>query len=212
MFETMVRSAQIRAFVVGLAGVLASSCAPVNDSRGQPVRDVPPHSSGFPPAGTGPESKDVLAIADRMMRSLLSAPVVAEAERPPTVVLLEFRNYSRFPVDSQLFLRKLRSQLNSRASGRLVFLGRERMNDIIEEGRRKRSGEVMSAPDHGRTAPGGAEYFLTGELRGLAKASAAGRSDYLVYIFTMIDAKTSAVVWEDEFETKRFGQDDPVYR
>ncbi|MEI6632749.1 MAG: penicillin-binding protein activator LpoB [Chlamydiota bacterium] len=167
---------------------------------------------GTPMAGTGPESQDLLAIADRMTQSLLRAPVVAHAKEPPTVVLLSFRNRSRFPINADIFLKKLRVQLNSAAAGRIIFLGRERMDDVLSERRAKRSGLASASPEKRHNLPAGADYFLSGSIDGLAKNSAYGREDYLLYIYQLIDAESSAVVWEDQFEIKRVGLDDAVYR
>lgn len=186
-------------------------CPSINDSPGRRSRDIDPSRDGVL-VGTGPESRDVLAIADKMMRSLINAPVIVDAAKPPTVVLLSFRNHSRFPIDGQLFLRKLRVQLNSRAGGAMIFLGRERMDDILGEREAKRAGDVSGDPAKMQKARAGADYFLTGELRTLSKGSQAGRTDYMYYAFTMIDAESSAVMWEDEFEAKRAGREDPVYR
>jgi PBP1b-binding outer membrane lipoprotein LpoB len=199
-----------------LAGLLlvgcALGCASVNDVGGRPVREIDPSRPGTPLTGTGPESQDVLAIADKMMRSLLGAPVIANAVNPPTVVLLDFRNRSRFAIDTNIFLRKLRVSLNSRAGGRMIFLGRERMDDVVGEREAKRAGTVSVDPTKQHRAPAGADYFLTGNVTSLSKSSRSGREDYLLYVFSLIDAESSAVVWEDEFEIKRVGQDDAVYR
>ena len=196
-----------------LAAVLiaAVGCSTVDDTPGRRVREIDPSRPGMM-SGTGPESQDVLAISDKMMRSLLSAPAIANASKPPTVALLKFRNRSRFPINSRLFLKKLRLSLNRKASGRVIFLARERMADVLAEREAKRSGALSSDPTKAHAAVAGADYFLTGDLDGLAKSSAGGRSDYLLYSFQLIDPESSAVLWEDEFETKRAGQEDAVYR
>ena len=197
-----------------LAAMLCAEpgCGGGRHRKGMSVREVDPRLPGTPMAGTGPESQDLLAIADKMTQSLLRAPVISRAERPPTVVLLSFRNRSRFPINSNIFLRKLRVQLNSTAAGRMIFLGRERMDDVLNERRAKRLGMASSSPEKMHDLPAGADYLLSGSIDGLAKNSAYSREDYLLYIYQLIDAESSAVVWEDQFEIKRVGLDDAVYR
>ena len=39
-----------------------------------------------------------------------------------------------------------------------------------------------------------ADYFLTGKLQGLSTKTAAGTSDYILYTFQLIDARTSVIV------------------
>ena len=58
----------------------------------------------------------------------------------------------------------------------------------------------------------GVDYFLTGELTGLASSTSAGRSDYVLYTFRLIDAESSAEIWEDFAEIKKQGLEDAVYR
>jgi len=42
--------------------------------------------------------------------------------------------------------------------------------------------------------------------------SARGVSDYVLYSFQLIDARTSSIVWEDFSEVKKQGLDDAAYR
>ena len=58
----------------------------------------------------------------------------------------------------------------------------------------------------------GADYFLTGTLQGLSTRTTAGTSDYILYDFHLIDARTSAIVWEDSAEMKKQGLEDAAYR
>lgn len=176
------------------------------------VRDMDPSRPGTPLAGTGPESQDVLIVADQMMRSLLGTPVIANASRPPTIALIELKNKSRFAINSDIFLRKLRATLNSKAAGRMIFLDREQLELVRKEREAKRAGELSADPALQQKAPAGADYFLTGNIDGLSKASQYGREDYLLYTFRMVDAESTAIVWEDEYETKRVAQEDAVYR
>jgi len=196
-----------------LAGALVlQACAPrLDNTPGIPVREVDPTQPGIV-SGTGPESQDVVVIGDQMMRSLLGCPVVSNAPKAPTVCLLDFTNNSRFAINTNLFLRNLRSELNSKAGGRVVFLAREDLGAVLAERRAKRTGEASFDPATQHEAVAGADYFLTGTFDTLSKASGAGRSDYMLYTFRLVDSESSAIVWEDKFEVKRVGQDDAVYR
>lgn len=195
-----------------MAVLIVAGCRGIPNKRGLSVREVDPRVPGTPWAGTGPESQDVLAAADKMTQSLLTAPVIARAEDPPTVVLLNFRNRSRFPINADIFLKKLRVQLNSSAAGNMIFLGREKLDAVAREREAKRQGFVSASADKRQELPAGADYFLTGSIDGLAKQSSRGKEDYLLYTYQLIDAESSAVVWEDQFEIKRVGLDDAVYR
>ena len=56
------------------------------------------------------------------------------------------------------------------------------------------------------------DSFLTGTLQGMSTRTKAGTSDYILYNFHLIDARTSAIVWEDMAEIKKQGLEDAAYR
>ena len=58
----------------------------------------------------------------------------------------------------------------------------------------------------------GADFFLTGKLQGMTTRTSKGTSDYILYAFQLIDARTSAIVWEDNAEIKKQGLEDAAYR
>ncbi|MGA4643634.1 penicillin-binding protein activator LpoB [Limisphaera sp. 4302-co] len=197
-----------------LVGVLAwTGCASsgVKNPSGVPVTRLNPDEQGFV-AGTGIESQDLVAVADKMARSILAIPQIAQAPRPPVVVLDPVENKTRFPINKDIFLTRIRAQLNSRAAGKVIFLARDRMATLERERNLKREGAVTSASDPNLQEFQGADYFLTGTLEGLSTRTRAGTSDYILYSFQLIDARTSAIVWEDMAEVKKQGLEDAAYR
>lgn len=183
----------------------------VKNPSGVPVTRMNPDEQGFV-AGTGIESQDLVAVADKMARSILAIPQIAQATTPPVVVLDPVENKTRFPINKDIFLTRIRAQLNSRAQGRVVFLARDRMATLERERNLKREGAVTATTDPNVQEFKGADYFLTGTLEGLSTRTRAGTSDYILYTFQLIDARTSAIVWEDMAEVKKQGLEDAAYR
>ena len=163
-------------------------------------------------AGTGIESQDLVAVADKMSRSILGIPQIANAAKPPIVVLDPVENKTRFPINKDIFLTRIRTQLNSKSAGKVTFLARDRMAALEKERNLKREGAVTSSSDANVQEFLGANYFLTGSLEGLSTRTKAGTSDYILYAFQLIDARTSAIVWEDNAEIKKQGLEDAAYR
>ena len=58
----------------------------------------------------------------------------------------------------------------------------------------------------------GADFFLTGKLQNMTTRTSKGVSDYVLYSFQLIDARTSDIVWEDMAEIKKQGLEDAAYR
>ena len=192
---------------------LVAGCASkgVQNPTGVPVTHMKADEQGFV-TGTGVESQDLVTVADKMARSILSIPQIASAPTPPTVVLNPVENQTRFPINKEIFLTRIRAQLNSKTFGKVQFLARERMAALEKERNLKREGAVTAATDAKVQEFRGADYFLTGSLQGLSTRTAAGTSDYILYDFHLIDARTSVMVWEDSAEMKKQGLEDAAYR
>jgi hypothetical protein len=71
---------------------------------------------------------------------------------------------------------------------------------------------VTSSSDPNVVEFKGADNFLTGTLDGLTTRTTAGTSDYILYSFRLIDARTSDIVWENSAEIKKQGLEDAAYR
>ena len=197
------------------ATVLALLCgcasSGVKNPSGVPVTQMNADEKGFV-QGTGMESQDLVMVTDKMARSILSIPQIANAATPPTIVLEAVDNQTRFPINKEIFLTRIRAQLNSKARGKVTFLARSQMATLEQERNRKREGSVTASSDPSVQEFKGADYFLSGSLQGISTRTAAGTSDYILYDFHLTDARTSVMVWEDSAEMKKQGLEDAVYR
>ena len=194
------------------AALLAGCASPgVKNPSGVPVTRMNADEQGFV-AGTGVESQDLVAVTDKMARSILSIPQIANAAMPPRIALDPVNNNTRFPINKDIFNVRIRTELNKKSLGKVTFLARERMAALDKERNLKRSGDVTASSDPKVQEFLGADYFLTGELQGLSTRTKAGTSDYILYAFQLIDARTSAIVWEDSAEIKKQGLEDAAYR
>jgi PBP1b-binding outer membrane lipoprotein LpoB len=200
-------------FALLAAAALVSGCASsgVRNPSGVPVTQMRADEQGFV-TGTGIESQDIVAVTDKMARGILSTAQVANAQGTPRIVLDPVINETRFPINKDIFLSRIRAQLNSKAQGKVVFLARERMATLQHEQQLKQSGQVTSSSNPNVVEFKGADFFLTGKLEGLTTKTGAGTSDYVLYTFQLIDARTSDIVWEDSAEIKKQGLVDAAYR
>jgi len=196
-----------------LSAALLSGCASsgVKNPSGVPVTEMNADERGFV-TGTGVESQDLVAVSDKMARSILAIPQIANASGIPMVVLEPVVNDTRFPINKDIFLTRIRVLLNSKAQGKVTFLARDRMEALQKERQLKQSGQVTTTSDPNVVEFKGADFFLTGTLQGMTTRAEAGVSDYVLYSFQLIDARTSAIVWEDFAEIKKQGLEDAAYR
>jgi len=160
--------------------------------------------------GTGIESTDIRTVARKMAVSILEVPEITKVQSAaPKIALLPVKNSTRFLINSDIFTKKIRIQLNENAQGKLRFLARDRIEDIMQERQRKRDNLVGASKEADML---GVDYYLTGELMGISKAARGDRSDYISMSFQLVDAETSEIIWENEYEVKRVGEAGVVYQ
>src|SRR6266576_5214213 len=174
-----------------LAAILVNGCASsgVRNPSGVPVTEMKADERGFV-AGTGVESQDLVAVTDKMARSILNVRQIANAQGTPRILLDPVDNETRFPINKDIFLSRIRIALNSKSQGKVTFLAREKMAALEKERQLKLSGQVTSSTDPNVVQFKGGDFILTGKLQGLTTKTAAGTSDYILYSFQLIDVST----------------------
>ena len=214
----MVRS-KIGLLVFLLLAATSSGCATyttrVDDSPGKATmyEDV---SSPGQVAGVGVESQDITSMTDKMMRDMLSSPVLAGRAVSPRVIVDDsnFINESSSIIDKRMITERLMVSLNRAAAGRMVFVERQAAAMIEKERALKRSGVVSRGTMGSTAAPAGADFQLTGRIMSLSSVSnSTGKmSRYHQISFKMVDLETGIAVWTGLYEFKKTAQDDIIYR
>ena len=159
--------------------------------------------------GTGLEARDVRAVADQMARELLSSPVVQGFEGAPRIALLKVKNRSRFLIDQDILTTLITDKLVSNAAGTVAMLDRALVEEIQAERDAKRAGSVDA---QGFKAMAGADFFLTGEVRGLSASTDEAQSDYVLIRFQLTDAESGIVSWSSSYEMKKEGSWGVMYQ
>jgi hypothetical protein len=169
--------------------VLLLGCGSGGNQRNEPGvhRTIP----GTGTESLGPQADDVITIAQKMSRSLIAIPEL-ESKREkkiPRVVLGEIKNETSFRINKQLFLDRIRVELNNNCRDKIKFFAQEWVKDIKD-----------------------ADYVLTGKIAGISRASNEKRSEYILYTFQLINTKNGELVWEDKYETEREGVEKYIYQ
>ena len=178
-----------------LATALAACAAPVSQR-------VDPDSPS-PLGDTTTDSQDLRTIAQRMARSLITVDQIARADSPPRIAFLDVNNRTNQIIDKEIFLNSIRTILIQNSQGKVVFLDRARINQIMAERELKRKGIVGSSD---RKVMSGVDFFLTGDLNAIDKVEGPSRLTYTRYSFRLTDAESSDIIWEDVYEVKKLGR------
>ncbi len=188
-----------------LALILCLGCA----SQGRRSTRVDPDEDDRL-GGTGLDSADARTIADRMARSMIDR-TAGYVPNGATVAVIPAANHTRFFVDADFIAGKIESSLMNRmAPGRYTFLARSHIDAILKEREGKRNGVFDAPGELGKLL--GANYLLAVKIEGISKASSGDRSDYLQTTVTLINAETSAKIWNDYHEFKKVGTAGTIYR
>jgi PBP1b-binding outer membrane lipoprotein LpoB len=154
--------------------------------------------------------QDFETIAQRMTRSMIQLPQIQKASEPPTIAFISVTNRSNDYVDKNAFLEKMRTLLIKHSGGRMVFLDREHLDKLREEKIAREGGELTSSRESSTFY--GADYFLTGVISSINAAGGSEKTIFRRYSFRLTDAHTSAIIWEDEYETQVYNERGMMYR
>ncbi|NIA15460.1 MAG: hypothetical protein GWP08_15460 [Nitrospiraceae bacterium] len=154
---------------------------------------------------------DLRAMAMKMASAIIELPAIQKAEAPVHIAFLSIENRTlRTDFDSYNLLSKIRQHLITYSEGKLVFHDKKQKDAILAERDAKRSGSVTSKE---RKDLPGVDFFLTGYAYSIRKASSGGKMlGYHRYSFRLTDAETNTIVWENDYEFKKYGRRGMAYR
>lgn len=168
-------------------------------------------------SGIGVESRDIDAMADRVVRELMSRPDFIASPQPPRIVVdtAAFYNDSSQRIDRNMITDALRASLNRAAAGRIRFISRESMMLIQQERELKRSG-IADVGTRGLTdGVAGLDFRLVGRMTSLDNrdGSSGLTQRRTQVVFELVDMETGEIPWTGEpYVILRASGDDVVYR
>lgn len=130
----------------------------------------------------------------------MDVPEIHDAAEPPLVAIAPVVNDSNDYIDGTEFARKIRTELIKHGEGRIHFVDRELTRAVDAENRDKRLGRITGEDE---TVRHGADFFLTGRIASIDRVVGGGATTYYRLSFRLTNARTSVIVWEDDYEIKK---------
>lgn len=146
-------------------------------------------------------SKDFRSVCFQIAQSLIRIPPIQNAASPPTVAFTHVVNASDELFSTDDFLYKMRTELIKNAGHKLTFLDRDIVDAILDEREVKDEGQVTRSSNQPLQ---GADYFLTGRVESLRRTRGREQTMYMRLSFRLTNAASSAIVWEDDYELKKY--------
>jgi hypothetical protein len=177
--------------------------------------ELDPSTRG-PAGGVGIEGQDVLVMTDQMIRDMLQNSLLANAARPPQVIVdaQYFQNLSAQRINVNAITDRLRFGLTRAAQGRMVFVSRESFGMVAAERDARRRGQIDVGTRGLTRAQAGGDYRLVGRINSIDQRSSRTGvvQRYNQIVFEMVDLERGTVVWSGLYEFARAAADDVVYR
>ena len=191
--------------------LLASACVALTLAAGcnRKARYVDPDGPSRV-EGTGIESRDVRAVVAQVTTDLMGRLGDGIDSNMPRIAVMPVVNESRFLIDQEIFTTLITDELINNASGRLAFVNRDRIDDILRERQMKSRGQVSD--DGQMRALAGVDYFLDGEVRSLSASTHRAQTDYVVIRFQLTDAESGLITWSNSYEMKKEGSWGVMYQ
>jgi len=146
-------------------------------------------------------STDLQTIAEKMVRSMLSSPVIQEQSRPVLQVSTVL-NKTDEHVDTKSITDKIRTTLIQ--SNMVRFSAAEVRDEMISELEYQRgSGYVDSATGKRVGRQVGADYLLTGEITKIRKQRDKTIDVYMKMTLNLVNLESGLIDWADEKEIRK---------
>lgn len=144
-----------------------------------------------------------------LVSSAVAHPAIANAKRPPIVMVTRLQNKTDEHIDTQSITDMF--QVDLMKSGKVTFVDKAAREDISEEYDYQNSGAVSRETKKEKGGQVGADFIMNGRLDSIVQE--AGREKTIYYKLTMnlTNLKTGLIVWTDhkelrkEFQKKRVG-------
>ncbi len=145
---------------------------------------------------------DMQQMADTTIRAMVACGYVANAPRPPVVIVEKVQNRTEEHIDTVSMTDKIRTALIK--SGKVRFVNKEERGTLEDEYKYNESGNVSGPSAKKRGSQIGADYILSGAIA--SNIQQVGNDKFIYYKLTMnltnMDTSTIDCVEEKEIRKK----------
>lgn len=144
-----------------------------------------------------------------LVNSAVAHPSIANAKRPPVVMVTRLQNKTSEHIDTQSITDMMTVDLMK--SGKVTFVDKAAREDMAEEYDYQSSGMVNRETQKGKGGQVGADFIMNGRLDSIVQEAGRDKTIYYKLTMNMTNLKTGLIVWTDhkelrkEFQKKRVG-------
>ena len=147
-------------------------------------------------------STDLQMVAEKMVNSLLSSPVISSG-KAPVFYVQHVKNKTDEHIDTKSVTDKIKVTLLK--SGKVKFSATGEVKDELLQELEFQASSGMVNPNTAKSIGNlvGADYFLYGELASIRKAAGRVKDVYYKFTLNLVNIQTGLLEWADEKEIRK---------
>lgn len=130
-----------------------------------------------------------------LVASAVSHHAIANAKRPPLVMVTRLQNKTSEHIDTQSIMDMIRVELMR--GGRVSFVDKEARDDIKDEYEYQKSGMVSRETMKTEGGQVGADYVINGRLDSIVQQAGKDKTVYYKLTLNLTNLKSGVIVWSD---------------
>ncbi|MCC2679886.1 MAG: putative lipoprotein [Pseudobdellovibrio sp.] len=183
--------------LMSLSAILfASSCGPKAFVKGQ--YDDPQRENLMNDQWS---ETDMQVAVKSMVTSMLGHDAIANAKKPPIVMVTNLQNKTSEHIDTQSVMDMIRVELTN--SGRVNFVDKEAREDISNEYGYQNSGMVSEETKKGPGGQIGADFIVNGRLDSIVQEVGKEKTVYYKLTLNLTNLKTGIIAWTNHKEIRK---------
>ena len=144
---------------------------------------------------------DMQTAVKTLVSSALRNDAVANAKRPPIVMVTKLQNKTSEHIDTQSITDMITVELTN--SGRVQFVDKAAREDIAEEYDYQDSGTVSRETKKGKGKQVGADLILNGRIDSIVQEVGKNKSVYYKITLNMTNLSTGLIIWTDQKQIRK---------
>lgn len=147
---------------------------------------------------------DMQAAVKDLVASAIAHPAIANAKRPPIVMVSRLQNKTSEHIDTQSITDMFTVELMR--TGKVTFVDKAAREDISDEYDYQNSGMVSRETQKTKGGQVGADFIMNGRLDSIVQEAGRDKTIYYKLTMNLTNLKTGLIVWTDHKQLRKVFQ------
>jgi uncharacterized protein (TIGR02722 family) len=144
---------------------------------------------------------DMQHMAKKLVDSMVASRSIAQAPRPPVVMVTKLENKTDEHIDTQSIMDMVKVELGK--SGAVQFVDKEAREDVSKEYEYQNSGMMDQKTAKSKGKQIGADYILNGRLDYIVQEVGKNKTVYYKITLNLTNLSTNISVWQDQDQIRK---------